>query len=306
MKYSIGNVRVTNYGVDINELYSDGAIEYEFLNWVQQENFNEEEILEADNRWPVLYYFSKNRWNLLDWYPFERHSKILEVGAGCGALTGLLCEKVDHVYALEMSELRSKILAYRHKTRKNLKVMIADINNYQSDELFDYVTLIGILEYAGKFSINRNEFNFNPYQTLLENVRKTLRPNGKLLIAIENKFGLKYWSGAKEDHTGNLHENIEGYRMNRGIKTFSLKELKSLLFSSGFKNLKIYYPYPDYKLPEVVFSDDHLPSIGQLNSYYNYERDRYVFFNEKNVINELIKDNQFPMFSNSFLIEATN
>ncbi|MED4350957.1 class I SAM-dependent methyltransferase [Schinkia azotoformans] len=301
MDYTVGNVNIAKVINNRSEIYSDGDIELEILKRVQQEGFNESEFVNNDDRWDVLYHFSKNRWNLLDWYPFNTQSNLLEIGAGCGALSGLFCEKVRRVHALEMSERRAKILAYRHKNRKNLDVIIANLHDFNYQEKYDYVTLIGVLEYAGKFSDDLN----NPYKSLLVKTSKLLKSNGTLLVAIENKFGLRYWAGCKEDHTGNLFEGIEGYRFNRGIKTFSIKEIKNLLIDAGFNQIKMYYPYPDYKLPEVIYSDNYLPSIGELYNYLNYERDRYVFFNEKNVLNEIIRDNEFPMFSNSFLIEAS-
>ena len=38
-----------------------------------------------------------------------------------------------------------------------------------------------------------------------------LKPNGTLIIAIENQFGLKYYSSGKEDHTNIMFDGIEGY-----------------------------------------------------------------------------------------------
>lgn len=37
---------------------------------------------------------------------------------------------------------------------------------------------------------------------MLNMLKPFLKENGKVLLAIENKFGLKYWCGAAEDHTG--------------------------------------------------------------------------------------------------------
>ena len=58
-------------------------------------------------------------------------------------------------------------------------------------------------------------------------MKSLLSENGKLFIAIENRFGLKYWAGAREDHTGNYFESLEGYFGNERVKTFSKKELNS-------------------------------------------------------------------------------
>ena len=40
-----------------------------------------------------------------------------------------------------------------------------------------------------------------PYETFLKEMGGYLKPEGKLLIAIENRLGLKYFAGAPEDHT---------------------------------------------------------------------------------------------------------
>ena len=80
-----------------------------------------------------------------------------------------------------------------------------------------------------------------------------------MIIAIENKFGLKYWAGAREDHTGRNFDSIEDYPNDKGIQTFGKHELTELLKSVGFSNTEYYYPMPDYKLPKIVYSDDYLP-----------------------------------------------
>ena len=40
-------------------------------------------------------------------------------------------------------------------------------------------------------------------------------------IAIENKFGIKYWAGATEDHTGRIFDGIQGYGGVERVRTFS-------------------------------------------------------------------------------------
>jgi len=84
--------------------YSDGVIEDVLLEASRENQLKE--LLESDNNWAVLYHCSKIRENLLDWYPFKENSSLLEVGAGCGALTGLLSKKVSSVTCIELSEKR--------------------------------------------------------------------------------------------------------------------------------------------------------------------------------------------------------
>ena len=78
-------------------------------------------------------------------------------------------------------------------------------------------------------------------------------------MAIENKIGIKYLCGAKEDHTERMFESIHNYPHTNGVKTFSKRELSDLLNVSGFNDLEWYYSLPDYKLPQQIFSDDMLP-----------------------------------------------
>jgi hypothetical protein len=65
--------------------------------------------------WPSQYHCDPNRRNLL--YPLSHLIKgqVLEVGAGCGALTGFLAERADLVLALEGAPARARIVATRHR-----------------------------------------------------------------------------------------------------------------------------------------------------------------------------------------------
>lgn len=280
------------------DLYSDGDIEEELLRLVKH-NSDYADIIFKDNRWPILYHLSPIRRNLLEWFPFHATSSLLEVGAGCGALTGLFCEKVKTVTAVELSKRRAEIIANRHCIHQNLEIIVGDLNSIPFQTKFDYITLIGVLEYAGKFSQSSQ-----PHVDLILRLKELLTPNGILIVAIENKFGLKYWAGANEDHTCRLFDGIEGYPNCSDIATFSKFELEEIL-GSAFNNLTFHYPTPDYKMPQQVFSDGYLPNMGQMFGYApNYDQNRIRLFNEQLVLDNIIKSKQFSFFANSFLVVA--
>jgi hypothetical protein len=96
------------------DFYSDGEIENELLDIVK-ENSDYSEILKNDNRWPILYHLSPIRQNIINWYPFKANSHCLEIGGGCGAITGALCHKLEAVTVVELSKRRSSINLERHK-----------------------------------------------------------------------------------------------------------------------------------------------------------------------------------------------
>jgi len=279
--------------------YSDGDIEDELLEIVTSKQ-DIDNVLANDNRWPILYHLSPIRQNIINWYPFQENSTCLEIGGGCGAITGALCQNLKEVKVVELSKRRSSINLERHKHFDNLEIIVGNLNDIKFKETFDYIILNGVLEYAGAFT-NTDE----PYNDFLIQIKKYLSSNGKLIIAIENRYGLKYFAGAREDHTGKEFDGITGYIGNKSVRTFGKKEIENLLYKVGFKSLKFYYPYPDYKMPFTIYSDDFLPNNQELlNVAPNFDMDRFELFNEALAYEGIIDNEQYPFFANSFFIEC--
>lgn len=298
----IGKVKFNLKHYPGTDAYSDGDIEDELLDIVKTYPMNNyDKIILERNSWPLLYHLSKQRENILSWYPFEKSASVLEVGAGCGAVTGAMLDKVKMVTAVDLSKRRSMINAHRHKEYENLEIIVGNFRTIEPEleDRYDYVTLIGVFEYAGLYMDCEN-----PYTAFLDKVNRLLKENGKILIAIENRLGLKYFAGCKEDHVGMYFEGIEGYNRTKGVRTFSKAELERMLSDAGYEKYKFYYPYPDYKLPSVIYSDEFLPKEGELyNNIRNFDGDRLVLFDETKTFDTLISSEVFPLFSNSFFIE---
>ena len=244
--------------------------------------------------------FSHIRENILNWLPFTGEEKVLEIGSGCGAVTGALCEKAKEVTCIELSMKRSKINAYRHQDQDNLRILVGNFQEIEKNltEKYDYITLIGVFEYGESYI--RSE---NPYVDFLKIISRHLKPDGKIILAIENRLGLKYWAGCTEDHFGTLFEGIQGYPNTKGVKTFSRKEFNGILEEAGNLKADWYYPYPDYKFPMMIHSDRHLPAGGELHMKdYNFDRLRLGLFQESRVYDTLLSNDMYPQFANSFLL----
>jgi SAM-dependent methyltransferase len=279
------------------DYYSDGNIEDELLDIVKSDK-SIDEVLASDNRWPILYHLSPIRQNIINWYPFKDNATLLEVGGGCGAITGALCDGVSEVKVVELSKKRSSINLERNKDRDNLEIFVGNLNDIKFKEKFDYITLNGVLEYAGSFT-DTNE----PYKDFLLNIKKLLKPDGKLLIAIENRYGLKYFAGAKEDHTGKEFDGITGYIGNENVRTFGKKELEVLLKESGYPKQDFYYPHPDYKMPLEIYSEKYLPTVhASLENAPNFDANRLELFDEKMAYKGIIENGQYEFFANSFFV----
>lgn len=287
-----------------SDLYSDGDIEDTLLALCESGK-PMQQILMENTDWPILYHLSDVRENVLEWYDFEPGSTVLEIGAGCGAITGLLCRKCEKVVCNDLSRRRSTINATRNGKYGNLEIYVGNFEDLKLEEKFDYVTLIGVLEYSGYY-ISKCMEGKNPYETMLERIKGFLKPGGKLIIAIENKFGMKYWSGAAEDHTARFFDGLNNYAGVDGIRTFSKPEITGILQRAGFGKNEFYYPMPDYKLPTAVYSEEFLPKPGMLSDIaVAYDRDRYLMFDEAAALEAVAADGQFGYFANSFLIIST-
>lgn len=131
------------------DIYSDGDIEEELLDIVKNDEV--ERALHSDNRWPILYHLSQERHNILSWFPFRECSNLLEIGSGCGAITGAFSDFNLNIECVESSKRRATIAAYRGKEIKNLTIHVGNFVDMDFNKKFDYITLIGVLEYAPMF-----------------------------------------------------------------------------------------------------------------------------------------------------------
>ena len=277
--------------------YSDGDIEKEILKIVRTQGSYENM---AQVPFPVLYHLSRVRENILNWYPFRKDAACLEIGSGCGAISGLLCERMKKVVSVELSKQRADINMARHERLDNLEIWVGNLNDMVFGETFDYIVLNGVFEYAPGFTEGDQ-----PCEAFLNNIRRLLKPDGILLIAIENRFGLKYFAGAPEDHTDGYFDGIAGYPQNHSVRTFSKGEWERLMENCGFVNHRFYYPYPDYKFPREIFTEESLKEQKYGLPAWNFTRYRMALFREETVADTIQQDGRMDYFANSFLIEMS-
>ncbi|GAA0708918.1 hypothetical protein GCM10008904_19370 [Paraclostridium ghonii] len=288
----MSNLQKSSYGTDdVNYNPMNLMIKNYINNNNKSEDFDE--ILIKDNNFEVFLNFSKTRQSILNWYDFKEDADLLEIGGEFGALTGMLCEKCKSVTCIERDKLRAESILKRYENRNNLELFNSVENIINFNKKYDYIVLIGTIELIE---------NIEEY---LKKIKGLLKSEGAILIATENRLGLKYFCGASYPTLENPFDGINKRFKKNGRTLYTKSELENIIKSSGLKINKFYYPVPDYKFAQEIYSDTYLPK-GALK-----ERIMPYYLNSKSLIademylyDDIIENNVFEVFANSFLIEC--
>lgn len=209
------------------------------------------ELFATASSWPERYHLSPARANVIRALRLPADADVLEVGAGCGAITRYLGETCSRVDALEPTLARARVAAARTVDLPGVTVFCAEVSDLPVTPAYDVVVVVGVLEYVGAGGRARL-----PYVEFLSALRAVLKPGGRIVVAIENPVGVKYLAGAPEDHSGQVFHSVEGYPVDGPARTFTRKELRELASAAGFDTTQVLGAFPDYKLTRAVFADE--------------------------------------------------
>jgi len=155
------------------------------------------------------------------------------------------------------------------------------------NKLFDYIIVLDPLDYS---------------VDAMKELRGKLAPHGRLLLAYENPFALRYWAGKKAPNTEQPYDTLYGH----GKSPLPSKpEMQLRLEKAGFKEQKWYYPLTDHWLTVEVYSDAYLP-----NEFLNQRFAQYVLrsenlrFDERTLYREIIRGGAFEFMCGAYLVEA--
>lgn len=244
-------------------------------------------VLENDTRWFMFYHLSDYRSAVLRWYPFKSGASALEIGAGMGAMTGALCDRVKKVTVTENSVFCAEAIARRYCKRDNLTIYAADFRKVVFEETFDYIILFGQSERVHAEYINE--------------IMSLLKPDGILLMEVENKYGVQNLCGKRDRVTGRAFESFgggNGHSLHRA-------ELEEILTVSQAKKWKFYYPMPDYITPRVIYTDDVEAgeNIRERLPYYTFY-DSTLINGGYEIYSDAVANGAFRFVANSFVVEA--
>jgi hypothetical protein len=136
----------------------------------------------------------------------------------------------------------------------------------------------------------------------LERYRAALGPQGRLLLAYENPYALRFWAGHTAPGTGKPYDTL----FCRGDNPLPSKsELAARLEKAGFSALRWYYPLTDHWLTSEVYSEDYLPNEFFNQRFLPYiDDDPGLRFDERELYREVVRGGAFEFMCGAYLVEA--
>lgn len=135
-------------------------------------------------------------------YDERNHAACLDVGSGWGMISFGLSHFYDTVYSLDgvYERLRFQSIRARSDGVDNIRFLRSSLLKLPlGDHSLDLIALNGVLEWVGLSDPNREPHELQ--RMFLAEIARLLKPEGKVFLGIENRFGLQYLLGHK-DHSG--------------------------------------------------------------------------------------------------------
>ncbi len=191
------------------------------------------------------HHLSPDRANVLRALDLPAHAVVLEIGAGCGALTRYLAESCAAVDALETSATRAACVAERTRDQHGVRVFVGELGDIPAVAAYDVVVLVSAPAAVPGGAIA-------PTPAVLADVAARLRPGGAFVLAVENKLGVKYLVGAPDDNTGRVFDSVEGYPHGRpAARGLDRRELTAAIRGAGL-SADVAVAFPDHVTSRAV------------------------------------------------------
>lgn len=222
------------------------------------------------------------RAGIVGWYDFVPGSRVLCLGAHRDLIAAYLQESGLRTECAESAE-------------------VLEACRQERSGRYDYIVSIGDLEQTeapGK---------------MLDVWREMLASEGRLLLGLNNRLGLKYFCGDRDPYTERNFDGIENYRRAYAKKAdkfvgrmYARAEIAKMLRDSGWDNYRFFSVLTDLENPAFVFAEDFLPNEDMANRLFpTYHSPDTVFLEEEGIHASLIENGMFHKMANAFFVECS-
>lgn len=160
---------------------------------------------------------------------------------------------------------------------------------------FEYIFLVYVVETVS-----------DPIR-FLKQMRQILSSKGVLIVACENRLGVKYFCGERDPFSDESFAGINNYKdtgEKRG-RSYSKSELSLLFADSGFQQQKYYSVFPGLAYPELILAEDYCSNENLASRYTPlYHSPETVLVREEELSKAFIENGTIHFFADAFLVEC--
>jgi cytidyltransferase-like protein len=257
------------------------------------------DVIRKDTRLEISRYLSDIPNGLFAWYPFENNAEVLVVGGQFGAFLNSISRRCKNVVVVEKDEYRAHFTNKRFSNAKNVTVYNSDFIDYQRQSNYDFDYIIWAIDET------IDTLSKNDYENYFLKMKSLLKARGKILAVIPNRIGVRYFCGERDTKSTIPFEGITDDHC--GIYRFSRDELLSFLKDISLNSIKLYYPLPDARNVQLIYTDQYPPGSEikeRIKVYVSRNSERLL--SEYKLFNIFAENKVTATFSNHFIVECGN
>lgn len=167
-------------------------------------------------------------------------------------------------------------------------------------ESYDVIIVVDALEYAKEPG------------ALLERIHDLLKPDGRLLLAADNRLGIRYFCGDQDFFTNKNYDSIENYRhllswereAAKG-RAYAKAEIARFLEEAGFSDHRFFSVFPRLSNPQLLLAEDYEPNEAlDIRIFPEYNSPDTVFLMEEELYPSLMENHLLHGMANGFFVEC--
>ena len=254
--------------------------------------------------------FSAKREAALELLDHDKEGVCIDYGSMWGVLSVGMAKRGHKVIAVDQTYDSLKFLKIRSAEEgfKDIHLVNDDIREINFNNIADYAIVNGVLEwipeisevivdeyldksnYGKKNSVSKSNLK-KPREmqvSFLKKVYKSLKQDGQLLLAIENKLHYGYFLGQPDPHVNlkfttflprGISNLISKILRKKDYRThiYSFSELKNLLKEAGFQKIDDFCCFPNYHFPSLIIPN----SKNGIKHYETYENKDIITWKQK-------------------------